>query len=80
MASTTAVESSLKRSASPELEASTPLKRPRLPESNDPFDDGGGLPLADTTTGQHFAFDLGDEDELSYGPPTDGLEYLRLVR
>ena len=40
-------------------------------------------PKLDPLYGQHGAFpDLGDEDgeELFYGPASDGLEYLRMVR
>ena len=41
-------------------------------------------PQVDPTYGQRGAFpgleDNGDEDDLFYGPASDGLEYLRMVR
>ena len=60
-------------------------KRSRLNE-DDTSDD---IPIAaqskiDPTYGQRGAFpgldDLGGDDELFYGPASDGLEYLRMVR
>lgn len=38
-------------------------------------------PRVDAITGQKGAFPgLGDEDEIFYGPASDGIEYLRMVR
>lgn len=43
---------------------------------------GREQPRSDPTYGQKGAFPGldDDEDELFYGPPSDGLEYLRMVR
>ena len=63
-------------------------KRPRTSSLND--DDGGDessskapQPRVDPTYGQRGAFpgiEGDEEDTLFYGPASDGLEYLRMVR
>ena len=69
----------------PQTEESLYNKRSRYNED----DANGDIPTAaqskiDPTYGQRGAFpgldDLGGEDELFYGPASDGLEYLRMVR
>ncbi len=68
-----------------------PAKRQRPSpeeESNDDDDDGFEHPVgreqprSDPTYGQKGAFPGLDDgnDELFYGPPSDGIEYLRMVR
>ena len=60
-------------------------KRSRFNE-NDANDDTPSIAQSkiDPTYGQRGAFpgldDLGGEDDLFYGPASDGLEYLRMVR
>lgn len=69
----------------PQAEESLYNKRSRFNE-DDANDD---IPISaqskiDPTYGQRGAFpgldDLGGEDDLFYGPASDGLEYLRMVR
>jgi hypothetical protein len=60
-------------------------RKPSLDEnSDDSFDHpfSSEQPRLDQTYGQKGAFPGLDEndDELFYGPPSDGLEYLRMVR
>ena len=77
-----------RNTSSPEPDDSPVSKRQKLPlaeeDSDDGFDHpcGSELPRIDPTYGQKAAFPgLGDDaDELSYSPPSDGLEYLRMVR
>ena len=76
-----------RNTSSPEADDSPASKRqrPLLEEDSDdeldsPF--GEEQPRCDPRSGQTGAFPgLGDDgDELFYGPPSDGLEYLRMVR
>ena len=69
----------------PQTEESVYNKRSRYHED----DTNGDIPTTtqskiDPTYGQRGAFpgldDVGGEDELFYGPASDGLEYLRMVR
>ena len=82
---------SLKRrnTSSPEPDDSPISKRQKPPpeleeDSDDSFDHpfSNEQPRSDPTYGQKGAFPgLDDnEHELFYGPPSDGLEYLRMVR
>jgi hypothetical protein len=80
---------SLKRrnTSSPETDDSPASKRlrPLLEvDSDDGFDHplSKQQPRADPIYGQKGAFPglEDDDDELFYGPPSDGLEYLRMVR
>lgn len=80
---------SLKRrnTSSPETDDSPASKRlrPLLEvESDDGFDHpfSKQQPRSDPIYGQKGAFPglEDDDDELFYGPPSDGLEYLRMVR
>ncbi|QSS63428.1 hypothetical protein I7I51_00486 [Histoplasma capsulatum] len=80
----------------PSSESSSPPypKRPRPTDSNDDEESYPPTPKTPTTAriqpkndpvyGQRHAFpgldDLGDEDQLCYDPPEDGIEYLRMVR
>ncbi|EER44168.1 conserved hypothetical protein [Histoplasma capsulatum H143] len=80
----------------PSSESSSPPypKRPRPTDSNDDEESYPPTPKTPTTArlqpkndpvyGQKHAFpgldDLGDEEQLCYGPPEDGIEYLRMVR
>ena len=52
-------------------------------EDDLPHPTGREQPRTDATYGQKGAFpglDDGDGDELFYGPASDGIEYLRMVR
>ena len=79
---------SLKRrnTSSPEPDDFPSPKRRKssLEDSDDSFDHpfSNEQPRLDQTYGQKGAFPGLDEndDELFYGPPSDGLEYLRMVR
>lgn len=77
-----------RNSSSSESEEQPPAKRAR-PFSIDDFDldyepTATEAPRTNATYGQKGAFPgLGDDvdgDELFYGPASDGLEYLRMVR
>ena len=73
----------------PEPENVPPAKRLRPSPEEDSGDDNGfehpigrEQPRSDPTYGQKGAFPGLDDgnDELFYGPPSDGIEYLRMVR
>ena len=77
-----------KRKIRPDNAEQNHQKRSRIATSGD--EDANLLtteaaqPRIDPTYGQRGAFpgleDIYDEDELFYGPASDGLEYLRMVR
>lgn len=78
-----------RNTSSPECDSSPPQKRPRStpPAKEEDHDSYGDedvkeQPRLDPDSGLHNAFPgLGvDGDELFYGPATDGLDYLRMVR
>jgi hypothetical protein len=74
----------LKREWFNTIENELPLKRPRLAQDDDEASEQiGDKAKTDPWTGQRVAFpglDDHGEDEIFYGPPSDGMEYLRMVR
>ena len=81
------MSSKRRNTSSPELDESPMSKRqrPSLEEDSDEsFENpiSSEQPRSDPTYGQKGAFPGLDDDgdELFYGPPSDGLEYLRMVR
>ena len=73
-----------KRKSHPNNHETPSSKRPRSGTSI-PVDEGHTQGRLDPVYGQHGAFpglydDHGEEDDLFYGPASDGLEYLRMVR
>ena len=76
-----------RNTSSPESDESPVSKRqrPSLEEDSDESFEHpirSEQPRSDPTYGQKGAFPglEEDDDELFYGPPSDGLEYLRMVR
>lgn len=78
----------MKRRDHPASSTATQAKRLRSStlESDDNIDNSSGRalrPRVDPTYGQRGAFpdiDDADDEALFYGPASDGLEYLRMVR
>lgn len=75
-----------RNTSSPEVDSPRPKRSRQMTEDyEDPDSDDESMtseePRLDATTGQKGAFPgLGDEDEVFYGPASDGIEYLRMVR
>ena len=75
-----------RNTSSPEADSPQPKRSRQASEYyTDPDSDTESMtdeePRLNTLTGQKGAFPgLGDEDEIFYGPASDGIEYLRMVR